>query len=138
MRTSPVRSRLWAIGQAYGHGQLVPQWRSSVTTRQALQVPRPWTRQHRRYTYLAAARMADGTVAEIIEHPSFPDQTWFLITRGGQFGVTNGIVTPGGILLPLGGELSRGIAGSGDRVQRGSLKKVDILRTTAFRLCPIG
>ena len=45
--------------------------------------------------------MADGTVAEIIEHPSFPDQTWFLITRGGQFGVTNGVVTPGGILLPF-------------------------------------
>lgn len=101
MRTSPDRSLLRSTGQASSQARLVPQFRADVSARHAFAFPSLRTGQRLQRTYVASAKLPGGMLVEVIERPSCPNQTCFLIARGGEFVVADRILAPPNILLPL-------------------------------------
>jgi hypothetical protein len=94
-------SMLRFSGQASSLGRSVPQFRANVSPRLAFPFSSARTGQRRKHVYLASARLPGGTLVELIEHPTCPNRTCFLLARGGGFAVTERVVTPRIILLPL-------------------------------------
>jgi hypothetical protein len=101
MTTLPDLSGLRSIGNKPSLPRLVSQFRAELSARHAFALPSRWTGQHLKPVSLVSAKLAGGTLVEVIERPSCPNQTCFLIARGGKTAVVDHILAPPNILLPL-------------------------------------